>query len=130
MKRNGRLVEFDAVENHHLAVDDGGVAQVDITVAFADETVGLALAEQRLEALEAGLGPGLQGIELQQVGLVLQEGANLFEVLPDRLHDRFRSALVVFLGYLRGVLVEMRDLLGHLIDVPGAQFAVGLQCAE
>ncbi|MNL42935.1 hypothetical protein D3C87_1654230 [compost metagenome] len=43
-----RFVELDAVEDHDLAVDFRGVAQVDVTVAFADETVRLALGEQRL----------------------------------------------------------------------------------
>ncbi|MCY1427672.1 hypothetical protein D9M71_435290 [compost metagenome] len=36
------LVELDAIEEHHLAVDQGGVAQVDVTVAFADEAFLLA----------------------------------------------------------------------------------------
>ncbi len=42
-----RLVEFDAVEQHYPAVDQRGVAQVDVAVAFADEALRLALLEHR-----------------------------------------------------------------------------------
>nr|GFD32723.1 hypothetical protein [Tanacetum cinerariifolium] len=64
-----RLVEFDAVENHDLAVNQRDVAQVDIAVAFADEAFGLALTQQRLQALVAGLGPGFEGVQLNEIGL-------------------------------------------------------------
>ncbi|MNE61911.1 hypothetical protein D3C80_1571580 [compost metagenome] len=56
-------------------------------MAFADETFCLALLKQAIQAFEAVLGPGLQGIQLLQVGLVGKERANLLEVLLDRSHD-------------------------------------------
>ena len=125
-----RFVELDAVEDHDLAVNYRSVAQVDITVAFADETLGLALGEQWLEAFEAAFGPGLQGVQLQQVGLVAEERADLLEVLPHRGHDAVRGPGFVFCRHARCVEVEAGDLLSHLVDVRGGQFAIGLQRAE
>ena len=99
-------------------------------MAFADKPLGLALLQQWLETGEAGFGPGLKGIELQQVSFVGQERADLLEVLTHRLHDGFRGALVMFQRDMRGVCVEMGNLLGHFVDVRSGQFAIGLQRAQ
>jgi hypothetical protein len=64
------FVEFDAVEQRDLTVKQGDVSQVDITMTFANETLGLALCQQRFESFEATFGPVLQCIELLQVGLI------------------------------------------------------------
>ncbi|MCY1396535.1 hypothetical protein D9M71_115100 [compost metagenome] len=125
-----RFVELDAVENYHLAIDQGGVAQVDVTMALTNETFSLAYFEQAVKALEAVLGPGLQGIELLQVGLVAEERANLLEVLLHRRHDAVRGTQRMLNRDLGSLQVELGDLPGHLVDVLGGQFTVGLQGAE
>ncbi|MNV61871.1 hypothetical protein D3C71_1543970 [compost metagenome] len=63
---------------------------MNIAMAFADEAFGLAPGQQRLESFETAFSPGLQGIELLQVGLVREQWADLLEILPDRRHDRLR----------------------------------------
>ena len=125
-----RLVELDAVEDHHAAIDQRGVAQVNVAVAFAGIAIELALRKQRLEAFEAAFSPGLQSLQLSQVGLVAEEWADLVEVLAYRSHHLFRRAGGVILRDFGGAEVELRNLLGHLIDVRAGQFAVGLQGAE
>ncbi|MCY1425001.1 hypothetical protein D9M71_407790 [compost metagenome] len=125
-----RFVEFDAVEQHHALVDDRGIAQVDVAVAFADETVRLARLEYRKQALEGGFRPGFQGVQLLQVGLLGEQRTDLLEVLPHRRHAGFRGAQRVFLGDLRRALVEIGDLLGQGVDMRRAQLAAGLDVAE
>ena len=124
------LVEFDAVENHHLAIDQRGIPQVDITVAFTDKPLGFTLLEQRFKADETALSPGLKGIQLLQVGFICQKRPNLIEVLAHRLHDGFWSALVVFQRYMGRLGMKMSNLLGHFINVRGSQLAIGLQRAQ
>ncbi|MNN53326.1 hypothetical protein D3C81_1680710 [compost metagenome] len=63
---------------------------MDVTVAFAGETVGFARFEQAFQPLEAAACPGLKVIQLQQVGLVAEERTDLLEVLLDRRHHAFR----------------------------------------
>ncbi|MNK99327.1 hypothetical protein D3C87_1197170 [compost metagenome] len=125
-----RFVELDAVENHDVTVDHRRVTQMNVAVAFTDETVGLALGEYRLQAIEAALCPGLQGVELQQVSLVAEEWTDLIEVLAHRCHDAVRGAGFVFARYFRCIEVEPGNLRRHRIDVRGGQFAIGLQGAE
>ena len=52
-----RLVEFDAVEQHDLAIDQRGIAQVKVAMAFANEALLAALFEQWAQARDAGFGP-------------------------------------------------------------------------
>ncbi|MOA69282.1 hypothetical protein D3C78_1973860 [compost metagenome] len=59
-------------------------------MAFTGEPIGLAGREQALEPLEAATCPGLEVVQLLQVGLVGEEWADLFEVLLDRGHHAFR----------------------------------------
>ncbi|MNN55592.1 hypothetical protein D3C81_1704750 [compost metagenome] len=103
---------------------------MDVTVAFADEAFSLALGKQWLEALEAAFGPGLQRVELQQIGFVAEERTDLFEVLPYRRHHAVRGAGVVLARDFWCAEVEAGDLLGHFVDMGRGQFAVGLQGAE
>ncbi|MCY1249690.1 hypothetical protein D9M72_632470 [compost metagenome] len=72
----------------------------------------------------------MQGVELQQVGFIAEERADLLEVLPYRRHDAVRGAGFVLDRHLGGAEVEAGDLLGHLVDVCGGQFAIGLQGAQ
>ncbi len=99
-------------------------------MALAGETIGLARGEQALEAIEAAAGPGLQVVQLLQVGLVAEEGADLLEVLLDRRHHAFRRAVGLLGGHLGGLQMEFGDLPGQLVDVAGVQFTIGLQGAE
>ncbi|MNP78542.1 hypothetical protein D3C76_1761810 [compost metagenome] len=72
-------------------------------MAFADEAVGLALAQQWQEPLEAGLGPGLQGFKLDNVGLVAEKRADLFKVLQHWRHYALWRALGMLGGHLGSV---------------------------
>ncbi|MNE07933.1 hypothetical protein D3C80_1005730 [compost metagenome] len=99
-------------------------------MAFADEAFLLAPCQQGEQALVAAFGPGFQGFQLLQVGLVVEQGTDLLEVLPDRHHHRFRGAQGVVDGDLRGGQVEAGDLPGQGIDMGGRQFTAGLQGAE
>ncbi len=125
-----RFVEFDAVEQHYPAVDQRGVAQVDVAVAFADEALRLALLEHRQQAFEAAFRPGFEGIQLLQVGLVLEQRANLLEILPHRRHAGLGGAQRVLQRHLRSVLVEVRDLLGQFVNMLVGQFAAALDCRQ
>ncbi|MCY1394034.1 hypothetical protein D9M71_89480 [compost metagenome] len=125
-----RLVEFDAVEQHHLIVDDRGITQVDVAMAFADEAVGLARLEYRQQAIEGSFRPGFQGIQLLQVAGFRQQRTDLLEILPHRRHAGFGRAQRILLGNLRSALVEIGDLPGQGIDVRFAQFAACLHFAE
>src|SRR3546814_3799658 len=91
---------------------------------------GFALSEQRVEAFEAAFGPGLQGLELQQVSLVAEERTNLFEVLPHWRHYAVRGTGGVFGGHCGRGEMETGDLRGHFVDVRRGQFAIGLECAD
>ena len=56
------------------AVDQRGVAQVDVAVAFADEALRLELLEHRQQAFEAAFRPGFEGIQLFRSALVQRRG--------------------------------------------------------
>ncbi|MNH06508.1 hypothetical protein D3C79_658780 [compost metagenome] len=99
-------------------------------MALANEAFGFTRFKQAVQALEAILGPGLQGVELLQVGLVGEEWANLLEVLLNRCHDAVRRTQWMLDCDLGSLQVELGNLPGHLVDVLGGQFAVGLQGAE
>ena len=122
-----RLVELDAVEQHDLAIQQGDVAQMDVAVAFADETVGLARGQQRMEALVGALCPVFEGIQLGQIGRLGEQRADLVEVLLHRRHHRFGGAQGMLDRHARRLQVEARDQVGQGVDVLAAQFATGLQ---
>src|SRR3990167_5531277 len=124
------FVEFDAVEQHDLTVEQGDVAQMNIAMAFTDEAFGLASGQQWLEPGETAFSPGLQGIELLQVGLVREQWTDLLEILPDWRHDRLRRAQLMGQGHLRRVEMELGDLFGQGVDMRFAQLAACLHFGE
>ncbi|MNJ56897.1 hypothetical protein D3C77_524610 [compost metagenome] len=71
-----------------------------------------------------------QSVELEQVGVIAEQRADLLEVLQHRRHDRVRGSQCMAGRHVRGVLVKMRDLFGQGIDVRAAQFSTGLQFAQ
>ncbi|MNH05317.1 hypothetical protein D3C79_646370 [compost metagenome] len=99
-------------------------------MALTDKTVGLAFFQQAVQTLEAAACPGLQGIELLQIGLVGEERANLLEILLNRRHHAFWRAQRVLDRHARRLQVELGNLPRHLVDVAGIELAIGLQGVE
>ncbi len=120
------VVELNAVEQHHLVINDGGVAQVKIAMAFANEALLTALFEQWLQTADGRFGPVEQGVQLLQIGRFAEQRADLFEVLPHRRDYGFGSAERMVGGHPWGGQVELGDPLGQRIDVSVAQFSAGL----
>jgi hypothetical protein len=125
-----RLVELDAVEDHHFAIDDGGIAQVYVAMALANEAFLLAQRQQRFQPHVAALCPGLQGVELCQVVLVGEKRPDLFEVLLDRSHCCLRRAGLVCLRHHGRGPVEIGNLPRQRIHVLLGQLTIGLQGAQ
>jgi hypothetical protein len=88
----------------------------------------LRCSNSALQAFEAAFGPGLQGVELQQVGLVAEEWANLFEVLSTGAMTLSGVPSVVFGRDFRRAEVELCSAIWSMCA--GGQFAIGLQGAE
>ena len=86
-----RFVEFNAVEQHHLIVQQCGITQMDVAVAFANRAIGRACGQQRFKARAVSFGPGFKGFQLLQVGCVAEHWTDLFEVLPHGGDDCFRG---------------------------------------
>ncbi len=125
-----RLVEFDAVEQHDLAIDQRGIAQVKVAMAFANEALLAALFEQWAQARDAGFGPVFESVQLAQVFRLAEQRAYLFEVLPHRCDDRIGAVQRVVRLYLRGAEVEACDLLGQSVDMRIGQLAAGLDLGQ
>lgn len=103
---------------------------MNVAMAFANRAVGGALLKQGLQTGKAALRPGLQGIDLQQVGLVAEQRADLFEVLPHRRDDGAGVAQRVIGGDPWCVLVEAGNLRGQGVDMGAGQLATGLHGIE
>src|SRR5690606_39614101 len=62
------VIELYAVEKSHLSGDKGDVIQVDVTMAFTHQPLGLALCQLGNQPLEGSMRPLLKLLELCQVG--------------------------------------------------------------
>ncbi len=71
------LVELDAVEDRERAVHDRDVAEVEVPVAFADESTVAAPGDLRRSAGVLGDRPTLERIDLRELRVAVQQRPDL-----------------------------------------------------
>ena len=109
--------ELDTVERHGHAIDERDVAQVQVAMTFAHETMLAAQCEQRRTTFPLAQRRQLQHGELLQIGHVRQQHAHLFEVLHRGRADGRGVPECRLRIDCRGALMENRNGACQRIDV-------------
>src|SRR5699024_19859 len=87
-----RFVEFDAVKNSHFTFENSDVGQVQVAVTLAHKAILAALGNQVPVALERGLGPGLEIVELAEQAGIADQRPDLIKVFLHGFIHSFRRA--------------------------------------
>ena len=124
------FVEFEAVEHPHLPVDADQVGQVQVTVAFADVSPGLAALQVGFDAVELGVGPGQQTVQAlahRGVGGHRQQFLEVFQGRCPHLRRPPEAAVRWSHGRAR---MELRQVQGEIRQMVGAQFTTCAQVVQ
>ena len=124
------VVELDTVKDRNLVVvAQQQIAQMQITVAFADPAAGLAFGQAWPQAFGRCQGPVFQGMQLFAPGRISQPRSDVGKVVQHGLAHPFRGAKRQFGTGDGNAAMKRRQPAGQGVDVacfqlPGGQHPV------
>ncbi len=123
-------IEFDAIEQRDLVIDQRHVTKVKVAMALAHETIGRSFIDGVLLCFAQQMAPLFQGIETIGQYMCRQCGFDMFEVLPAPFEEGVTgSEWRVCIRALRPAM-EVSNDSGHGIDVRGFQAMFACTGAE
>ena len=87
------VIKLDAVENHDLAaLGQHHIAQMQIAVALADPSAGLAFRQQRAQSAESAQGPAFHIRQRGELSRIDQQRSGMAEIVQHRLLHPLRCS--------------------------------------